>query len=91
MADTLPNVVLPIGQWVDLYTSTGLATGTQIQVQNVGGVDIRLVTQAGEPTDQSGYNILRPFSLTFISQAAPTGAWARADTAGGVVNVGEVA
>lgn len=89
MADTLPNVVLPIGEWVDLYTETGLTVGTQIQVQNVGDVDIRVVTQAATPTDASGYNIIRPFSLTFVSQDAPTGAWARADTADGSVNVGE--
>lgn len=88
MADTLPNVELPIGQWVDLYTATGLTVGTQIQIQNVGAVDVRVVSQAATPTDESGYNVIRPFSLTFLSQTSPTGAWARADAARGAVNVG---
>lgn len=89
MADTLPNVDLPNGVWVNLYTATGLTVGTQLQVQNVGQVNVRLVTQAAQPTDASGYNIIRPDSLTFVSQATPTGAWARADRADGAINVGE--
>lgn len=89
MADTLPNVDLPVGQWVNLYTATGLTVGTQLQVQNIGQVNVRLVTQAAQPTDESGYNIIKPDSLTFVSQTAPTGAWARADRAAGAINVGE--
>lgn len=89
MADTLPNVDLPQGTWVNLYTATGLTVGTQIQVQNIGGVDVRLVTQAAQPTDETGFNVIRPTSLTFVSQTAPTGAWARADRADGALNVGE--
>ena len=89
MADTLANVVLPSGTWVNLYTATGLTVGTQIQVQNVGNVPVRVVSQAAEPTDASGFNLIRPRSLTFVSQTTPTGAWARADRANGLVNVGE--
>lgn len=89
MADTLANVVLPQGTWVDLYSATGLTAGTQIQVQNVGNVPVRVVSQVAEPTDASGFNLIRPRSLTFVSQTAPTGAWARADRAAGLINVGE--
>ena len=89
MADTLANVVLPLGTWVNLYTATGLTVGTQIQVQNVGNVPVRVVSQAATPTDASGFNLIRPRSLTFVSQTTPTGAWARADRADGLVNVGE--
>lgn len=91
MADTLANVVLPAGTWVNLYTATGLTVGTQIQIQNVGNVDVRVVSQAAQPTSASGFNLIRPESLTFVSQASPTGAWARADRAAGLVNVGESA
>ena len=88
MADTLSNVVLPVGVWVDLYDATGLTVGTQIQVQNIGGVTVLLHTGATQPSAADGYNILRPESLTFVSQTAPTGAWARAERANGLLNVG---
>ena len=91
MADTLANVTLPIGVWVDLYEATGLTAGTQIQIQNIGGVNVLLHTGAEQPTATDGFNILRPDSLTFVSQTAPTGAWARADRANGLVNVGAAA
>ena len=88
MADTLSNIVLPVGVWVDLYAASGLTAGTQIQIQNIGGVNVLLHTGAEEPSATDGYNILRPESLTFVSQTAPTGAWARAERANGLVNVG---
>lgn len=40
MADTLQNIKLPANQWVDLYSETGIATGTSISVENVGSSDV---------------------------------------------------
>ena len=89
MADTLPNVVVPPNQWVDLYTETGLTVGTQIQVQNLGTTVVQLNTGASTPAPTSGYNAIRPLSLTFVSQTTPTGAWARSPGGQGLLNVGE--
>lgn len=89
MADTLENIVLPVGQWVDLYAATGIAVGTQLQVQNLGTSRVQLVISATQPGPASGYNLLRPDSLTFVSQATPSGAWARSPVQGGLVNAGE--
>lgn len=91
MADTLPNVSLPIGQWVDLYNATGITVGTQIQVQNLGGSLVLLHTGETAPTSADGFNILRPDSITFVSQAAPTGTWAKSENDIGLLNVGAAA
>lgn len=89
MADTLPNVQLPAGQWVNLYTATGITVGTQIQVQNLGGSLVLVHTGDDVPTSADGFNIIRPDSLTFVSQIAPTGAYAMSETDEGLLNVGE--
>ena len=88
MADTLPNIRLPQNQWVNLYTASGIPVGTRIQIQNVGNTDVQTVTSATAPTAATGYNKIRPTSLTFVSQASPSGAWARSPSGLGVVNVG---
>lgn len=90
MADTLENVTLPFGQWVNLYTATGLTVGTQIQIQNIGSVDVLLHTGATQPAADAGYNVIKPASLTFVSETSPSGAWAFAERSNGLLNVGDV-
>lgn len=85
MANTLPNVVLPAGVWVNLYAATGLTVGTKITVQNVCGFEVRLCSKGSIPAASDGSNIL-PFASTAINQASDAGAWAMC-VGGGVVNV----
>ena len=88
MADTISNVTLPAGVWVNLYLATGLDVGTQIQIQNLGNVNVLLHTGANQPTSTSGYNVLKPESLVFVSEPSPSGSWAQAQRSTGLVNVG---
>lgn len=88
MADTIPNVVLPKGEWVDLYDTTGITVGTQIIVQNLTTSHVRLVTKATIPVSGDGFNTLPPFE-SLQNQSAATGAWAFSSN-GGAVNVSEV-
>jgi hypothetical protein len=87
MADTLANVTLPRGVWVDLYTETGIAVGTQIIVQNLVTSHARLHTSTAAPTGAYGFKTLPPFEEA-INDTGDTGAWALS-TQGGAVNVRE--
>lgn len=89
MADTISNVTLPAGVWVNLYLATGLDVGTQIQIQNIGNTSVFLHTGANQPTSSSGFNIIRPESLVFVSEPSPSGSWAQSQRNTGLVNVGE--
>ena len=79
MADTLPNITLPVGgSWVDLYATSGIAVGTAISVQVVGGssTEVHVATSAGAPTG-AGYNVVR-LDEEISNSAGESGAWARA-------------
>ena len=89
MADTLPNISLPAGQWVDLYDESGIAVGTQITTQNVGQTRIQVHTGASAPTEPAGFNVLLPDGSTYTNQASSNGEWAISMVADGLINVGE--
>ena len=85
MADTLPNISIPEQTWVDLYSASGIAIGTQILVQNIGVCDIYLTSQAAQPTDYTAHQIIKR-SQFVINNVGDTGAWAYCRE-GGLVNV----
>ena len=89
MADTLPNIPIPKGTFVNLYTASGIAVGTQIIVENIGQSDVRLFTRSSAPADPSstGYNIVEPYSEK-ANESGDSGAfaWSIRD---GLVNVRE--
>ena len=89
MADTLDNVRLPAGKWVDLYDATGITVGVQITAQNIGATDVLMHTGATAPSGSDGFNRIVPGS-TFANKVSSTGEWALSRAANGLVNVGEV-
>lgn len=56
MADTLPNIKLTANQWTDLYTASGIATGTQLTIENIGETDVYIAVQQAQPLP--GHNFL---------------------------------
>lgn len=77
MATSLPQVVLPSKQWVDLYAESGISVGTKILVQNTSGNEARLVESAAKPTLNDGFNSI--VSKRYLTSApSPIGAWAYA-------------
>ncbi len=87
MADTLPNIALPRGVWVDLYAATGITPiGTRIRVQNLGVKDVYLTTLATEPTDETAYVIV-PRAFLAVNDDGDSGAWAQSPYCDGKVNV----
>lgn len=83
MADTLPNVSLPAGTWVNLYTATGIAVGTQIIVQNICNATVRVATKATAPLVTDGHNIILP-GQEKMNPTSASGAWAFCKSDGGV-------
>lgn len=58
MADTLPNIVVDADTVVDLYSESGIAVGTQIQIEMIGDGEAKLysgTTLTAEPTNSDGY------------------------------------
>ena len=90
MSDTLPNIDLPSGQWVNIYTASGILTGTAIAVENVGDDDVYLVVSALEPTDDNIYHIITPDSEVLQNQPGDSGAWAKCPHSDGKLNVFKV-
>lgn len=90
MSDTLSNILLPKGVWVDLYASSGIAVGTKISVENLGYSTVQLVASATEPSaNPAGFNRLHSVQ-TKSNQTGDSGAWARSVSIDGVVNVGDI-
>lgn len=89
MADTLDNIALEKGVWVDLYDGSGLTIGTdQLEVQNLGNSLIYLYAGATAPTDKPGnaYNVLPQFQ-TAQNSTDDAGAWALCLNTDGLINV----
>lgn len=50
MADTRPDVSIPMNTWKDIYAVTGIAVGTAVQIYNKGSSPCLLVIKATQPT-----------------------------------------
>jgi hypothetical protein len=90
MSDTLPNIVLPIDTWVDIYnnpiiTAAGISVGTVIRIKPIFG-NIDLNAGASKPTSASGFEPLAN-DLQAMNEASDTGAWAISRGIAGLINV----
>ncbi len=63
------KVILPIDQeWVDINTSTGIAVGKAITIQNTGTAWVQIAESTTEPTDPAFHKVIT--SLTYPSPEA---------------------
>ncbi len=91
MADTLDNIDLPANTWVNLYAhpvlvAAGIAVGTQISVQNLGGgASIQVHAGANEPASTDGYRVIA-IGQVWQNDSGDTGAWVRSPVISGLVN-----
>lgn len=87
MATSLPQVVIPLNTWIDIYAETGITAGTQIIIQNTGSGEVKLSESAAAPSLTTGHNklVTRGF---FTNDTGNVGAWAFAKT-GTVLQVEE--
>lgn len=86
MADNIPNVSLEAGEPIDLYDATGIAVGTQIEVQNIGAVDVLLFSQLDLPEIDDGQQLLQRGEY-MENEEDDLGAWALSRHSGGVLSV----
>lgn len=89
MADNLPSVDLPSGEWVDLYAETGISPGVAIEVENTGTCDVHVtVRETQPPTDWKEFNILQRLNgVRLRNSEGDSGAWAFCANTNGKVTV----
>jgi len=92
MADTTQNILLPAGQWVDLYAGSGFPAGTALSVANIGAADVYVTVAASEPPiGYDAYNVInRANGVLYRNTAGDAGAWAYSQHCDGKLNVREV-
>ena len=89
MSDTIDNTILAGGVWLDLYSESGISTGTKIIVHNLGTSNVLLNTGVSQPTKTSGFVSLKP-GESLENKAGDSGAWAHSVFKNGLVNVGDL-
>lgn len=91
MGDNYPNITLPVNEWVDLYTLSGITVGVSIMVENVGSADVYLAVQSAQPDVGHGsYNVIqRGNGIRIKNTIGDSGAWAYCNAVDGKVSVGE--
>ena len=88
MANTLPNIRLTNGQWVDIYSEAGIEKGAKIVVQNVGSNDVYLASSFIAPdADTDSYQIISPGNSPMSNSEGDDGAWAFSPNTTGKINV----
>lgn len=76
MATSLPSVSLKHpDEWVDLFSATAIAVGTEIIMQNTGKSTIHLTESSAEPVLNAGFNVILPGQFVILD-AGNIGAWA---------------
>jgi len=94
MADTRPNITIPVNTWVDVYAALNaqvgfppVTIGTQIRVKLISNIPIRLVTSANQPTSTNGYDVLVSRSVPVVNDSGDSGAWAYSPSSESLINV----
>lgn len=70
------HVPIPASTYVDLYAASGISVGTPILVKFIGGGEVKLFSQAAQPTEQKDYDILDSSSEPLANTSSDLGAWA---------------
>lgn len=77
MASTPISLVLPVGDWVDLYDRTGLPRGSVLIVQNIGSSDVYLSTSTTQPAkDSDAFQVIQPNDFPMKNDGGDLGEWA---------------
>lgn len=87
MADTLQNIEIPADEWVELYTETGVATTSRLEVQNIGVSDLYLTVSATPPDETTGYRVLKREGASMINDADDVTLWVMSPNRDGLINV----
>lgn len=75
MSDSIPIIQLDKAKWIDIYTVSGVAVGTVLEIEALNAGDVRLHIGADKPTDADGYELVIKSQKT-VTPVSPTGIWA---------------
>ena len=88
MPSNLKSLTLLTGQWVDVYSETGIEVGTKIAIQNVGASDVRLTTALLQPdNDSDSYQVIQVNDFPMANDFGDPGAWAFSGNQEGKIQV----
>ncbi len=73
-----PDVPLPADTWVDITTAISASVGDDLIVQNIGGIQIRVDTDATEPPSADIGLYVNPKNSAQAITTALEKVWARA-------------
>jgi len=78
MTDTIPNLLLPVGAWTNVYTSVTIPVGQPVVLENLGSCDIYIAIQQPQPQlDHDAYSVLqRENGLPISIPIGASGLWA---------------
>jgi hypothetical protein len=83
-----PNLVLPAGEWVNIYELASIPYGKRIVVHNIGASDVYLTTSTEQPEkDSDAYQVIQPNDLQMINEAGSSGEWAFSPNQSAKINV----
>lgn len=90
MADTLTNTPIDAEEWKDIYTLSGISSGAQITIQNIGENDLYFTKNHVQPNiDFNKYRIFRRNDIIVFNEGDPV-VWIFSPQKNGLVNVEEI-
>lgn len=75
-----PNIPLPRNEWIDLYVASGIATGSQLKIQNTGSGQVRLYDGATQPAGGGDTYAILPMLKQTTNESGDLGCWAWCST-----------
>ena len=76
MAVTRKSIVLPSGQWTNIYKEANILVGVKIAVQNIGSSDVQLSVALFEPeADSDSWQRIQPNDFPMTNDFGDPGAW----------------
>ena len=70
------HIPIPANTYVNLYAESSISVGTPILVKFIGGGEVKLFSQASQPTNLENYDILDSASEPLANTSSDLGAWA---------------
>jgi len=71
------SIILPIGEWIDLYASTEIPVGVKLGVHNIGSSEVYLSSALLQPEkDSDKFQVIQPGNLPMTNDTGDSGAWA---------------
>lgn len=85
MANTLPDIKLVSGPYINLYSVSGIASGTKVIIQNKTTPPVYVQVQGSQPasTSNDGF-LLIPNEFCIIDSPTISGVWVKGS---GTINV----